>query len=93
MTTPHEVQELNDWIDTGYAREWRRAAGLTQETAAAQVGVSVYTFNRWESQHRHPRMTLVRVAYRAALTRWRAEAQAAGPGADATVGDSGDHDV
>ena len=30
-------------------KEWRKEAKLTQEQAAAQLGVSHYTISRWES--------------------------------------------
>lgn len=41
-------------------RDWREAEGLTQEQAAARIGISQGTLSRYESGKQEPSMATVR---------------------------------
>jgi DNA-binding XRE family transcriptional regulator len=75
-SSPKLRAELRQWIDSGQARQWREAAGLTQAEAAAEVGVHYSTFGIWEAKpaegaaRRYPR-GLGAVAYHQHLVAWR----------------------
>ena len=75
MTPAQQREELRQWIASGQARAWRVAAGLNQAEAAAEVGVHVSTFCRWEAVGRtdHPRepQRLAGMKYHERLKVWR----------------------
>ncbi|MGO1056965.1 helix-turn-helix transcriptional regulator [Crossiella sp. CA198] len=60
--------ELREWITTGYARELRVAAGLSQALVAHDCEVSASTVHRWERGNRLPSGRNV-VAYHSFLAR------------------------
>ena len=52
-------------------RTSRRAAGLSQEDAARQVGVTTATLSRWESGRHQPHRLQLRVARQCIDEAWR----------------------
>lgn len=67
----HEAMQRQTLPSATAAREVRIAAGLSQQTAAAQIGVHRMTLNRWETGEREP-LALLRDRYADALRRWAA---------------------
>lgn len=47
--------ELREWVTTGYARDLRVAAGLSQALVAQDCEVTASTVHRWETGSRLPR--------------------------------------
>ena len=52
-------------------RNSRRAAGLSQEDAARQVGVTAATLNRWERGHHRPHRLQLLAARQCIEEAWR----------------------
>ncbi len=67
-----EVRAARQLPAPALAREIRRAAGVSRDRLAAELGVHPVTVTRWESGTRHPRGTL-RVAYAQLLGQLAAE--------------------
>ena len=77
-----EVRAARQLPTPALAREIRRAAGVSRDRLAAELGVHPVTVTRWESGTRHPRGTL-RVAYAQLLGQLAAEVgQLAGRGGE-----------
>ncbi|QUF06762.1 helix-turn-helix transcriptional regulator [Actinosynnema pretiosum subsp. pretiosum] len=68
LTLADRVAELREWITTGYARDLRVAAGLSQALAAQDCEVTASTVHRWETGSRLPRGRNI-TAYHAFLAR------------------------
>ncbi len=68
LTLADRVAELREWITTGYARDLRVAAGLSQALAAQDCEVTASTVHRWETGGRLPRGRNI-TAYHAFLAR------------------------
>jgi DNA-binding transcriptional regulator YiaG len=54
ITLADRLVELREWITTGYARDLRVAAGLSQALVAHDCEVSASTVHRWERGSRLP---------------------------------------
>ncbi|GAA0263622.1 hypothetical protein GCM10010492_75850 [Saccharothrix mutabilis subsp. mutabilis] len=68
LTLADRVAELREWITTGYARDLRVAAGLSQALVAQDCEVTASTVHRWETGDRSPRGRNI-TAYHAFLAR------------------------
>lgn len=68
LTLADRVAELREWITTGYARDLRVAAGLSQALVAQDCEVTASTVHRWETGDRSPRGRTI-TAYHAFLAR------------------------
>lgn len=68
LTLADRLTELREWIATGYARDLRVAAGLSQALVAHDCEVTASTVHRWERGNRSPSGRNV-VAYHSFLTR------------------------
>lgn len=67
---PQMIERLRGWMASGQARDWRKAAGWTAETAAKKLGVGKSTLDRWEANKADPRGHHADDYYRF-LTRYR----------------------
>jgi transcriptional regulator with XRE-family HTH domain len=54
---------LEEWLDDGSARRWRRQAEQTYAEASQELGVAVSTLLRWESSGMKPSASKWRGAY------------------------------
>lgn len=55
LTLADRAAELREWITSGYARDLRVAAGLSQALVAQDCEVTASTVHRWETGDRLPR--------------------------------------
>lgn len=63
VSVPDMTELLRSWINSGRARNLRRAANITQEQAARDIGCTVDTLRGWE-RGRLPYVNTIPVYYR-----------------------------
>ena len=59
-----DAQRMRRLADSGAARLFREAAGLSQQNIADPIGTTASAVSRWESRRRVPRVALAARWYR-----------------------------